>query len=242
MTYARGVDVSSVQPTNFSYAALAAQGISFLFAKCGNGNNAPDPTFWAHVKGAKSAGIITGAYHVGFPLMPDTAHPGREPEAQAQAHYQQSGGMGIAAGDLPPVLDLEWPIPGSVEWKQYGLTAAFVRTWALSYLAEAKKLWGVTPILYDGFPDYINSFGIDAAAEPSFANYPLWLVDYPAALAHSWAVDGALAVVPQPWTNWTFWQVNGGGVKLPGGSPVDADVFNGDIDALKAFATGRQLP
>jgi GH25 family lysozyme M1 (1,4-beta-N-acetylmuramidase) len=240
MTFARGVDVSAVQPTNINYAALATQGVSFLYAKCGNGNDAPDSSFWGHVKGAKGAGILTGAYHVGFPLMPDPSHPGREPEAQAQAHYQQSGGMGIAAGDLPPVLDLEWPIPGSAEWKQYGLTAAFVRTWALAYLAEAQKLWGVTPIHYSGFPDYIGTFGIDAAAEPTFSNYPLWVVDYPAAWSHSAPADDSLLVVPKPWSGWKIWQHCGGGMRLPGGIPVDGDVFNGDIAALKAFACGKQ--
>ena len=236
----RGIDVSAVQSAPIDWAKVAASGVSFVYAKCGNGNDAPDGSFASHLAGARSAGLIVGAYHVGFPLKPDPAHPGREPEAQAQAHFNQSGGLGIAAGQLPPALDLEWPIPGSPEWHQYGLSAAFVRGWALAYLAEVQRLWGLTPVLYDGFPDYVAASGIDAAAEPSFANYPLWLVDYPLPLAHAWPNDGSLAVVPPPWLDWTLWQVNGGGAKLPDGRPVDADVFNGDLGALQAFACGRQ--
>lgn len=239
MTYARGVDVSQVQSTTIDWVALLAAGFSFEYHRCGDGNDAADPNFARRTNDATKAGFLTGAYAVGFPLHADPAHPGREPYAQAKAHYQQCAGVGSASGELPPMLDLEWPVPGSPEWAQYGLTGAFVRQWALAYLQEAESLWGVTPVLYDGFPDYFS--GIGGPQEPGFAKYPLWVVDYPAAYQHAFPPDDSLLVVPQPWggKNWTFWQFSGGTMRLPGGVPVDGDVFNGDVAALRAFAAGR---
>lgn len=235
MTLLRGIDVSSVQEGAIDWTAVARQGIRFVYLRCGNGNNPPDALFAERAAGARDAGLVVGAYHVGFPLPPDAAHPGREPEVQARAHYGSCGGLGRGGGELPPALDLEWPVPGSDKWREYGLTAAGVRAWALAYLRECEALYGCLPVLYDGFPDYWGPSGIDGGAELAFARYPLWCVDYPAALSHAYPVDASLLVVPKPWTKTTFWQVNGGGARLPDGEPVDADVFLGDEAALAAF-------
>ncbi|HEY2509498.1 MAG TPA: glycoside hydrolase family 25 protein [Polyangiaceae bacterium] len=229
----RGIDVSSIQKTGIDWAALARQGVRFLYAKAGDGNDAPDASFAEHAKRAHDAGIVVGAYHVGFPLPPDPTEPGREPEAQARMHHEQCGALGSGGGELPPALDLEWPVPGSAKWHAYKLTAAGVRAWALAYLEEAERLYGCLPVLYDGFPDYW--LGIDGASVPSFARYPLWVVDYPVALTHAYPVDTSLLVVPQPWKRATFWQCNGGGSRLPSGEPVDSDVFLGDEAAFTAF-------
>lgn len=244
MSFARGVDVSDVQSVAIDWAALLAEGYSFTYHRCGNGNDPPDPNFPSRIDGAMRAGLLGGAYAPGFPLPPDPAHPGREPYAQARAHYQQCGGLGSGGGELPPMLDLEWPVPGSPEWTKYaaiGMTKATVRDWAYAYLQEAESLWGVLPVLYDGFPDFWAACGIDGASDSRFAKYPLWVVDYPAPYQHVAPPDDSLLVVPEPWggKNWKLWQHAGGTMRLPGGVPIDGDVFNGDVAALRAFARGR---
>jgi lysozyme len=224
-----GLDVSSIQGT-VDWNAVAQSGVRFVFRKCGNGNNPPDAGFAAYVAGARAAGLVLGAYHVGFPLPPDPAHPGRAAADQAKAHFDACQGLGSSPGELPPALDLEWPVPGSDEWKKYGCSPEQVRTWALAYLEAAEKLWGRLPLLYDGFPDYWQ--GIGGASEPAFARYPLWAVYYPEQYKGRTPPDGASPVIPGPWTTWTLWQHCGGGLHLPGGKPVDSDVFNGDEAAF----------
>lgn len=218
----RGIDISSVQGNVIDWAAVAKSGVRFAMIKCGNGNNAPDPSFSRAVFGARRAGIVVGPYHVGFPLPPDPAHPGRGPVEQARAHFAASAGVGTLDGELPPALDLEWPAPGTPEWTKYGCSGPQVRTWALAYLAEAERLYGRSPLVYDGFPIYWKE--IDGANEPMFAHYPLWWVDYRAGTQP-----------PKPWSTWALHQINGGGGHLPSGAPVDEDTFNGSEEEWQDF-------
>lgn len=228
----RGIDVSSVQG-KIDWARVAASGVQFVMRKCGNGNNAADSGFAADMTDARAAGLVVGAYHVGFPLPADSAHPGRDPADQAKRHFDACAGLGSRPGELPPALDLEWPVPGTPEWTRYGCTAPQVRAWALAYLAEAEKLWGRLPLLYDGFPDYWRDIG--GWTEPAFARYPLWVVQYPSAYKTAIPIDGAPPDLPQPWTDWALWQHSGGGLRLTNGVPVDGNVFNGDSDGFRAW-------
>lgn len=228
----RGFDVSSIQG-KIDWAAVAASGVRFVVRKCGNGNDPPDPGFDSYLLGARAVGLAVGAYHVGFPLPPDSAHPGRAAVDQARAHFEACQKLGSAAGEIPPALDLEWPVPGTPAWSKYKCTPAQVRAWALAYLEEAEQLWGRLPLLYDGFPDYWA--GIDGGSEPAFAKYPLWVVNYPEKYKGRTPPDGASPPIPAPWTNWTLWQHSGGGLHLPSGVPVDSDVFNGDEAAFSVF-------
>jgi lysozyme len=218
----RGIDSSRAQGP-IDWAKLYASGVRFTFVKCGNGNDAPDPSFAPEANAAKAAGLVVGAYHAVFPLPTDPAHPGRDPRDQARAHFAQCVGFGSLDGELPPAMDLEWPVPGSEEWIKYGCSTSQVKRWALAYLDECEQLYGCLPVLYDGFPVFWEE--INGPAEPRFARYPLWRVDY-----------RPNPVTPKPWGDWTFWQTTGGGGRLPNGAPVDTDLFNGDEAALAAFA------
>jgi hypothetical protein len=59
-----------------------------------------------------------------------------------------------------------------------------------------------------------------------FADYPLW--------AANWEV--ACPNIPDQWTEWYFWQTSDSGSVDGIGGNVDTNVFNGDLDALMAFA------
>jgi lysozyme len=235
----RGVDVSAAQGAIDWSAWLRPA--DFLFAKCGNGNDAPDPTFVANVDGARRRGVRwVGAYHVVYPFPADGAHPGRDPLSQARAHYEASGGYGMGGGEIPPMVDAEEPVPGSPDWVAKGCNPAQVRRWLLDYLAEAERLHRCTPILYS-FPDWWAGVGVEV--EPAFLRYRVFPADYPAPYQHDYPTDDSLLVVPRPWAKATFWQVNDGGGSIPvtypdgtrGSSRVDMDVFLGDEAAMAAL-------
>jgi GH25 family lysozyme M1 (1,4-beta-N-acetylmuramidase) len=207
---------------------LADDGVAGIWAKCGNGNNKPDPTFRANIAGARTVEIAVGAYGVPFVLPLDEGHhPGRSPLDQAQTHFQQSGALGIVLGDLPPMVDLEWPAP--VDWPQWGVTPAFARAFALLYLGETARLTGRSPFLYL-YPDYEKHLFAGATQDEleAFAKYRLWIARYGV------TEPGSLP----PWTAPTLWQKSDGGAVLPNGCRVDEDLFLGDADAWDALKGG----
>ncbi len=162
----------------------------------------------------------------------------RQP-TRAKAHFQRSvAASGSEAGEP---LRRPWissgQVPETADWLKYGCSPAQVRAWALAYLEAAEGLWGRTPLVYDGFPDYWK--GIGGSSEPGFARYPLWVVNYPEQYKGMTPPEGASPPLPGPWTEWTLWQHCGGGLRLASGAPVDGDVFNGDE---AAFAALLKLP
>jgi lysozyme len=207
--------------TRAHWRVMKAGGLGGVYIRCGNGNSGVDPLFQVNLTNARSVAVPPGAYHVGFPLLPDAAHPGRGPEDQALAHYRASGGLGSAPGELRPVLDFEWPLP--VDWPKWGLTAKSIRTWGLGYLPACEELHGKPPMLYT-YPDF--DLHVLAGATPEelalFARYDLWIARYGA------ASPGTIA----PWKAPRFWQKSDGGGRLPNGYAVDEDVFLGDAAAL----------
>lgn len=234
----RGVDVSVAQGT-IDWARWSP--VDFLYAKCGNGNDAPDPNFAANAAGARGRGVEwVGAYHVVYPFPDDPAHPGRDPVSQARAHYEQSGGLGKGGGEPPPVVDAELPDATAAAWAAKGCTPPQVRQWLLDYLAEAERLYGCKPALYS-FPNWWAHAGVEV--EPRFAQYLCFPADYPAAYQHSYPTSDQLLVAPRPWSRATFWQANDGGGSIPvlypdgtrGSSRVDLDVFLGSRDDMASL-------
>jgi lysozyme len=186
-----------------------------------------DPRFLANVAGAKAAGLYVGPYWFAYPL-PHDGTPLRDPADQAKFAFDCAGGLGDAEGELPPMLDLEWPPPE--QWAKWGCTAAQIRRWALDYLDAAEGYWGCRPAVYT-YPYFWGALA--GSTEPRFAGYPLCVASYRAA-AH-WPADGDYPVALPPWSAWTFWQWTGGKADLPGGGPADFEVFSGDEAALAAL-------
>lgn len=224
----KGLDVSYVQGRISDWKALYALGHRFVFVKVGEGNKAlPDPRAADDIKGARDAGLKVGGYFFAYPLPTLNASVNRDPDKQAELHYALGQGIGLGVGDLPPQLDLEWPEPQN--WAHWGCSAAQIRDWGLAYLAKQESLWGVTPGLYT-YRDFWRELG--ASSETRFARSKLWMASY---IPGEWPAPGQTPFIPQPWTDWTFWQTTGGKYKLPSGVPVDLDVFNGDEAALEAL-------
>ena len=245
----RGCDVSAVQGV-VDWDALKAAGIRFAYLKCSEGNrgidlalglpeyyldhkraagvSGQDPYFDRNVAGARSAGILVGPYHFGYPLPPAPGNPTRDPEAQAKFAYDLSAGLGAFDGDLPPAFDFEWPAPE--HWGHWGCGPEQLRKWALAYLAASETLYGVPGVLYS-YPDFWKRSG--AGSEPAFARSSLWAASYPH--PDRWPLETERPVAFPPFERATFWQFTGGGMRLPDGTPVDYDVFLGTEDELAAL-------
>lgn len=211
---AEGIDVSH-HNDKVDWAKVAADGISFAILKASQGKSFRDNTFAGHVKAARAAGLLVGAYH----FVDATT------EAAARAEAANFAGAIAAAGgvqllDFPPVMDYE-NNPG-------GLSQTQINAVAMAFLAELERLTGRRPMVYTG-----NAFGFNFG--PLLASYPLWIARYSATIPP----DNNRA-----WREWTIWQYSdgsAGGVR-PSGSrkvaglsdAVDLNVYAGTVEELRA--------
>jgi lysozyme len=234
---------------------VAEAGVRFVFVRCGEGNEPArdDRRFRANVAGARAAGIYVGTYFGAWTLPHGGDFPaGRSPKDQAARFLEASGGLGREEGELPPVVDAEWPPRFERQERPDGTTAIvnawakwqipgeeFVARWLLEFLEEVERLWGRTPILYT-YPDYWRNLGAWGRLA-AWARFPLWIASYVPGGLHAWVPqESSRPAVPSPWEDWTFWQFSAEGspIAIPGigAVPVDRDVFRGDLDALRRLA------
>ncbi len=211
-----GIDVSSVQGV-VPWDKLTNVDFAFIKACQGNEINV-DPFMKTNVEQARKAGIKASVYLFAYPLPNDGKHSGRDPRDQARIHRNLTSCLEL---DLPPAVDLEWPEPQ--DWKKWSCSPAQIRDWSLEYLDEATDIWGCKPIVYT-YPFWWKAVSAAGGMEP-FADYPLWIADYNQYM-HATPPATAKPVVPFPWTDWTYWQHTGGGMKLPNGAPCDYSVCN----------------
>jgi len=144
--------------------------------------------------------------------------PDVDPVQQANLLLSSMGTL--MPGDLPPVLDLE---------VADGLSTAAVTTAVQTWISTVTAAIGRAPIVYAGLYSWPTlTGGADVTTSP------LWIAQYTSA---------ACPDIPDPWTQWLFWQHSDTGV-VNGvtSSQLDLDVFNGTLDDLKAFAIGGAEP
>jgi lysozyme len=223
-----GLDVSAAQGL-VDWHAVKAGGASFVYIKCFEGNDGADPWHARNVAGARAANLIVGEYFVGLPLPASSTHPNRAPGDQAKLWRAASLWQ---PGDLPPAIDLEWPLPQN--WAQYDITAASIRAWVVPNRDAVQDLWKVNPATYT-FKDWDARVGLGQC--PTLATSPLWLASYP--FAGRYPKDGEHPnVAVTPWPGASFWQCTDSGRIAGIACPVDLDVYAGTEDDLRAFIGG----
>ena len=116
-------------------------------------------------------------------------------------------------GDLPPVIDVE---------ADGGLAPATVAARVRQWVDRVKTALGVEPIVYTGMYFWRDEVG----GPTSFAGNPLWIAAYSSQCPN----------LPAPWMRWTFWQHTDSGHVNGITGNVDMNKFNGDLNALVAFA------
>lgn len=255
-----GIDVSHHNGF-IDWPGAAALGVTFAFAKATEGGDPSqssytDRTFAINWPAMRDAGVVRGAYHfVGLPLAATLRSQWNGDLHRQIDHFLETVGP-LAPGDLPPVLDLENG-DSPERWRQLiqsdrGAALAIVRE---LILYTTRQIMPAKPILYTG------SFWWSDLGDPDpvidnmpFGDYPLWFAQYPR--VHTPANDQGQASgfdeyssagqpkhIPKVWggpaqPRWAMWQFSSFGKLAPAVNGfVDLDVFNGNLDQLKALAT-----
>lgn len=148
-----GIDCSNWQK-KIDWAAVAASGIQFMFAKATEGTGYADPWFLRNWEQAKAHGMLPGAYHFARPDL-------NSAWAEAEFFVEQMGGKTFEPGELI-ALDLE-------------VGRGDLADWALEWLALVEQGCGVKPLLYSGHW-FMAPHGLEGRAD--LADYGLWLASY----------------------------------------------------------------
>ncbi len=167
-----GIDVSHHSGA-IDWQAVAAEGPAFVYLKASEGIDDADPSFAGHWRQLGALGLPRGAYH--FFVTED------DPEQQARFFLSVAR---PAAGDLPPVVDVETLGRDTVR----PVAPALRR-----FLELVEHETGKTPIIYTGARFWNAHF------DASFARFPLWVAEY--------GVDEP--TLPAGWAEWLLWQFQG---------------------------------
>lgn len=206
-----GIDAARFQ-TRIDWNTARANGANFAFIKATEGGDLLDPSFKDHWRGAGRSGMWRGAYHFYYFCT--------EPEVQARWFIRN---VPRRAGDLPPVLDMEWN-PQSPTCATVRPPAAEVQDQMRRWLAIVTAHYGTRPIIYTtpGFYEDANL--------RSFTGYDFWL--------RTTAKTPAEAYPGQPWR---FWQYSATGLIDGVAGEVDLNAFNGSRDAWQAWVAARAI-
>lgn len=156
-----GIDVSHWSG-RIDWPRVRLAGQRFVFVKATEAETYVDPTFDDNWIGAKTAGILRGAYHF--------FRANADPSRQANNFINSVRSM-PDTGELPPVLDLE-----TNDGQPNTRVIARARLWLDMVEAAFKK----RPIIYSGYYFLRDHFSETGGGPPAWAkDYPLWLAQYP---------------------------------------------------------------
>lgn len=215
VSYAKGLDVSHWNGA-VDWIQVVDGGYTFLFAKATEGTTLIDPTYSINRAGTTGLGLRFGAYHFARPAGSGTA--GVVANAIAQADYFVNVAQ-PAAGDLPPVLDLE---------TTGALSPSALVQWTQAWLGEVQARTGVSGLIYASPSFWKTALGDTSSFAGS--GFRLWI-------AH-WTKNAAPTVPASDWGGfgWTFWQWTDCSA-IPGFIHcTDGDRLNGTNPATIAIA------
>ncbi|MBC8081677.1 MAG: glycoside hydrolase family 25 protein [Hymenobacter sp.] len=191
-----GIDVSSYQG-RIDWAEVSRNQVKFAFIKATEGVTLRDSRFLRNWSAARKAGVYRGAYHYFQPTY----------DGARQANLFTRT-VPLAAGDLPPVLDVE-----HTKFHDVAVMRRNVTVW----LRLVERHYGVRPILYSNYGFYKRYLA------GHFDKYPLWLAHY--------EVDQPRL----PRDKWLIWQ-HSDEAYVPGiRGTVDFNVFQGSVRSLLAL-------
>lgn len=204
----RGIDVSVWQGA-IDWNRVASSGVEFAFIRVSDGIHSRDSRFTQNWSGARSAGVLRGAYQF--------FRAGQDVSAQANIMIEA---LRADPGELAPVIDVE---AASIQ----GRTSSQVVSEVLQWIQLVGSATGTTPIIYTG------SF-VTGSSSTMYSPYPLWLAAYFNDYSPSHCPR-----VNENWDRWTFWQYSDRGRVPGIAGNVDMDLFNGSTEDLMAFAGGH---
>lgn len=211
-----GVDVSGNDNSGtktIDWDTVAAHE-NFAFIKATEGSGYTSQYFKQAWPQMKRVGIPRAPYHFLLPV--------KDGSVAAQANHfvaaaKAAGYSGTAAGELPPVLDLEW------DYRDGSCPAGITNAGVKSFVDTLRSAFHRDPIIYTN-KNFLSGCGFTAS---QFAGSTLlWIADYSA----------SSAPVPPGWPTWTFWQYTSKAT-VPGiPKPADRNWFNGSLASLRHLA------
>ncbi len=223
MSYIHGIDVSAYDPY-INWQKVKAQNIYFAIVKATEGNAYFNNQFNDQYAGAKSVGILRGAYH----------YLRAQIDGAQQADFFLSK-VTVQDGDLPPFLDVE-------EANNQGASNAQFITNAQKWLQRVEQQTGRRPIIYSRVSFLNEMFTLNGKAPAWAQNYNTWLAQY----FYSYSAEGGAQPGEAPgWGTWVFWQYSGDHDTLDGifqdsamTKPVlvDLNVYRYSLDELYKLA------
>ena len=206
----KGIDISRYQPKKLFNWYWIAKEFKFVIARACFGVSS-DPLFESHVTNARRVGLKVGAYIF--------YRQTQGWEEQFKAFVAEMDRVELGAGDIYPVVDLEWPSPKDGKTKRK------------VYNTEGKKLCEALAAKYGKVIIYTAPGFYGTLGSPKWMSderYIIWLTHYT-------LKDQPLQ--PASLTEWTIWQNRGntfknkdGSVKIPGGRATGFGNGKRDID------------
>lgn len=204
-----GIDAARYQG-RIDWPQVRASGVSFAWLKATEGGDRLDPGYAVNAAPARRAGVPVGAYHFYYFCR----------TAQEQAEWFIAN-VPRHAGDLPPVLDMEWNHTSPT--CRHRPDAARVHADIREFTAILARYYGTWPVIYTT-PDFYAHNNLGALRGQEF-----WLRSVSAHPAERY-----------PDERWSFWQYTGTGV-VPGVSGrVDLNAFAGSPAQWQGWLTARR--
>jgi GH25 family lysozyme M1 (1,4-beta-N-acetylmuramidase) len=207
----KGIDVSNNNGT-INWTSVKNAGISFAFIKATEGTTFKDSYYPANWAGAKSVGIVRGAYHF--------ARPSTSPSATQSGINQANFFLGYAPpskGDLQVVCDFE--VTG-------GLNATDLAAWLTGFCQQIQTMTHRPAIVYT-YP----SFWSNMPSSWTNMNCALWIANY----------GVTSPTIPSPWASsgYAFWQYSSTATVAGVSGNCDVDTCNGPTSTLLKFTYPR---
>lgn len=209
----KGLDLSHHQE-EVDWAKLKADGWQYIFLKATEGGTYTDPTFAIRREECRRQGLPTGFYHFFRPKGPV--------RLQIENFLRNVGRL--QPGELPPVLDLEvageWKSNTELKAQWYEINLEDRVKMVVEWCEAVEAALGVAPIIYMS-----SGFAAEVLGNaPVLSRWLLWVANYTTAPQPR---------LPQPWSNWAFWQYSESG-RVDGipANDVDLNWFNGTVADL----------
>jgi len=197
-----GIDVSAWDPY-IDWPMVKNQKIRFVIIKATEGLDYFSKAYDSQWAGAKSVGILRGAYHF--------LRANQDGAKQADFFLSK---VKVEDGDLPPVLDIEEAnnyIDPKNPKKGIFPNSQFIGN-SQKWLERVEQLTGRTPLIYSR-PTFLKDHlaGSNFKPPPWATKYPTWLAEY----HYSHAPDSQ-PTQPVGWGDWIIWQYSGDKLTLDG--------------------------
>jgi GH25 family lysozyme M1 (1,4-beta-N-acetylmuramidase) len=145
-----GIDVASFNPI-VNWAAVRNVGNSWMWSKATQGAGYANPLFGAQIEGARSVGLLVGAYHFPDPNVSVAANVGHFMSVAAGRHT-------LDPGCFVPMLDVEDDPADGIVW-----TPASANAFVLAFRDEFRRETGVHELCVYGSESWFATGKLDPA-------------------------------------------------------------------------------